>query len=249
MPATLRLITISISHYVEKVKWALARAGIPYTEESHIPGLHALVTLWHTRGAHRATPVLIDGELVVPDSTAILRHLSTRYGQNWLYPDPEALVLEERFDQQIGPHTRRFIYHQLFENNLSLADLFAQGNVPAWQVALLKIAAPAIKAGMVRDMAIHPRAAENSRRVFENEFDFVAERLRDGRRYLCGDSLTAADITFAALAAPVLLPENYGAQLPRLEAATPGSAIKSLVEKYRSTSAGAYAMRLYQDDR
>ncbi|HNJ65509.1 MAG TPA: glutathione S-transferase N-terminal domain-containing protein, partial [Turneriella sp.] len=89
----LRLITISISHYVEKVKWALELSGIDYKEESHIPGLHAAVTLWHTRGRHRSTPVLIDGNQVVPDSTAILRHLADKYDQRWLYPAPNALEL------------------------------------------------------------------------------------------------------------------------------------------------------------
>lgn len=249
MPVRLKLITISISHYVEKVKWALKRSGIAYDEESHIPGLHALVTLWHTRGSHRATPVLIDGSLVVPDSTAILGHLSTKYAQKWLYPNAQALELEERFDRNIGPHTRRFIYQQLFENELSIADLFAQGNVPAWEIAMLRVAAPAIKDGMIRDMAINPRAAENSRVVFENEFAFVGDRLSDGRRYLCGDAFSAADITFAALSAPVLLPDNYGARLPRLEDAAPGAAVREVVEKYRNTAAGAYAMRLYHEHR
>lgn len=249
MSASVKLITISISHYVEKVKWALAYSGIAYTEESHIPGLHALATLWYTRGQHRATPVLIDGSLVVPDSTAILRHLSTKYGQKWLYSAPAALELEERFDRYIGPHTRRFIYQHLFDNDLSIADLFAQGNVPGWELALLRVAAPAIKDAMIRDMAIHPRAAENSRRVFEAEFEFVAGLLQDGRRYLCGDTLTAADITFAALSAPVLLPENYGAKLPRLDDVFAGAAVRKWVENYRSTAAGAFVMRLYGQHR
>ena len=244
-----KLITISISHYVEKAKWALQRSGLAFTEESHIPGLHAIVTLWHTRGAHRATPVLIDGAQIVPDSTAILQHLSTKHNQKWLYPNLQALELEERFDRNIGPHTRRFIYQQLFDNDLSIAELFSQGNVPAWEIALLRVGAPAIKEGMMRDMAIHPRAAESSRMVFENEFAFVADLLSDGRRYLCGDALSAADITFAALSAPVLLPDNYGARLPRLEDAAPGAVVRELVGKYRSTTAGAYALRLYREHR
>lgn len=36
----------------------------------------------------------------------------------------------------------------------------------------------------------------------------VERLLSDGRAYLCGDSISAADITFAALAFPVLLPEE-----------------------------------------
>jgi len=38
----------------------------------------------------------------------------------------------------------------------------------------------------------------------EEEFEYVAELLH-GKRYLLGDRFTAADITFACMAAPALL--------------------------------------------
>lgn len=245
----MRLITISISHYVEKVKWALERAKLPYAEESHIPGLHAAVTLWHTKGRHRATPVLIDNGEVIPDSTAILQHLASRYGQAWLYDHPEALALEERFDANIGPHTRRYIYRQLFDNDLSLAELFSQAVVPAWQKQLLPVAAPVLKAGMIAEMAIYHDEAERSRLVFEAEFDFVSRLLQDGRPFLCGDKLTAADLAFAALAAPVILPAEYGARLPELDTVKPNSKLHGIIEGYRKSPAGEYVQRLYRDCR
>jgi glutathione S-transferase len=245
----LRLITISISHYVEKVKWALEHAGLVYKEESYIPGLHAAVTLWHTKGRHRATPVLIDGGDVIPDSTAILQHLAARYGQTWLYAHADALPLEERFDANIGPHTRRFIYRQLFDNDLSLSEIFTQNVVPEWQTRALPLMAPALKAGMIAEMAINHAEAERSRKVFETEFDFVGKLLQDGRRFLCGDALTAADLTFAALAAPVVLPAEYGARLPDLNAVKAGSTLPAIVETYRKTPAGEYVLRLYREQR
>ncbi len=245
----MRLITISISHYVEKVKWALERAKLPYTEESHIPGLHAAVTLWHTRGRHRATPVLIDNGEVIPDSTAILQHLATRYAQTWLYDHPEALALEERFDANIGPHTRRYIYRQLFDNDLSLAELFSQSVVPAWQTKMLPLAAPVLKAGMIAEMAIYHDEAERSRLVFEAEFEYVGRLLQDGRPFLCGDSLTAADLAFAALAAPVILPREYGARLPDLNSVKSGSSLQGIIEGYRKSAAGEFVQRLYRDYR
>ncbi|MFZ5629638.1 MAG: glutathione S-transferase family protein [Spirochaetota bacterium] len=245
----LRLITISISHYVEKVKWALELSGIPYKEESHIPGLHATVTLWHTRGRHRSTPVLLDGEQVVPDSTAILQHLAGRYQQHWLYPNRQALELEERFDAAVGPHTRRFIYRQLFDARLSLPQLFSQPVVPAWQAALLPAIAPMLQAAMTRDMQITHSEADRSREIFEAEFDFVAGLLSDGRPFLCGNAISAADITFAALAAPVLLPEEYGAKLPDMRDLPAAQKLHEIVENYRRTPAGKFVLRLYQEHR
>lgn len=41
----LRLITLPISHYCEKVRWALDRQGIAYREEAHAPIFHGLYTL------------------------------------------------------------------------------------------------------------------------------------------------------------------------------------------------------------
>jgi glutathione S-transferase len=39
-----RLVTIPISHYCEKARWALDRAGVPYREEAHIQAVHRLAT-------------------------------------------------------------------------------------------------------------------------------------------------------------------------------------------------------------
>jgi glutathione S-transferase len=39
-----RLITFRISHYCERVRWALDRISFPYVEECHLPPLHRLKT-------------------------------------------------------------------------------------------------------------------------------------------------------------------------------------------------------------
>jgi glutathione S-transferase len=36
----------------------------------------------------------------------------------------------------------------------------------------------------------------------------VDEALADGRPFICGETFTAADLTFASLAAPVVLPKE-----------------------------------------
>ena len=39
-----RLVTIPISHYCEKARWALDRAGLDYREERHVQGIHRFVS-------------------------------------------------------------------------------------------------------------------------------------------------------------------------------------------------------------
>jgi glutathione S-transferase len=78
-------------------------------------------------------------------------------------------------------------------------------------------------------------------------FDTVAERLRDDRPYLCGDRFTAADLTFSALAASVLMPSEYGVPLPQ-----PGElpvTMAAVVREFRAHPAGAHALAMYRDER
>ena len=39
-----RLITIPVSHYCEKTRWALKRLQIPFVEERHMPPFHRFAT-------------------------------------------------------------------------------------------------------------------------------------------------------------------------------------------------------------
>ena len=57
---TLRLITIAISHYCEKARWALERAGLPYAEEPHAPLLH-LWPVWRAGGGDSVPVLVADG--------------------------------------------------------------------------------------------------------------------------------------------------------------------------------------------
>lgn len=77
-------------------------------------------------------------------------------------------------------------------------------------------------------------------------FDDVSDRLADGRRYLVGDTLTAADITFASLTA-VILGQPYA--YSKGVAPGAGEQTKQEVACLRQTRAGEYALRLWKEDR
>ena len=128
--AEYRLITIPPSHYCEKARWALDRAGISYREEGHPPLLHRLAV--KLAGGDRSTPVLVAGKVVLPDSTDILQFIDVEHAEGWRpYPTDsqlrvEAEELEEIFDTRLGPHTRRIAYYHLLQHNeLFLASVLA----------------------------------------------------------------------------------------------------------------------------
>src|SRR5688572_12127115 len=95
-----RLITFRPSHYCEKARWALDRAGIPYREESHVPVFSWLATF--RAGARRTVPALVTTGRVIPDSTDILRWVDEQTGGT-LFPDAESAALENDFDRGLGP--------------------------------------------------------------------------------------------------------------------------------------------------
>ena len=68
-----RLISIPMSHYCEKVRWGLERLGIEYFEERHLQVFHYPRTFWFSGGPN--VPVLIDKGKEFHDSTTILQYL------------------------------------------------------------------------------------------------------------------------------------------------------------------------------
>jgi glutathione S-transferase len=247
----LRFITLPISHYCEKVRWALDRQRVPYREEKHAPLLHALATLPATGFRTRTVPVLIDENPgvrhVLADSTDCLRYLASRYGAAWLYEPAEAAVLEEQFDAELGPHTRRFAYFHILPETGTVVPMLMQ-HAPPLEARITRPLFPLIRRLMRKGMRIDAAGAERSLAKVRQQLEQVSERLRDGRRYLCGDTLSAADISFAALAVPVILPRGYGGiDLPDLEAAPP--LLRAEIERARKTPAGELVLRLYAEER
>ena len=85
----------------------------------------------------------------------------------------------------------------------------------------MRLGWPVVARFAKRRLDITAGVERDDERVVWDEFDFVGELLADGRPYLCGDRFTAADLTFAALAAPMVVPPEYTVRLPQPEDAVP----------------------------
>ncbi len=241
----LRLITIPISHYCEKARWALERAGIPYREERHVQGIHRLAA--KRAGGGATVPVLVTPEGAIGESQEILAWVDARIPpEHRLFPEePEARREVERlcrrFDEELGPKGRRLMYvHMLAQRRLALS--FNNAGVPAWEDRTIRYGWPLIARFIGRALDIRPGIEIEDEAAVWGELDYVAERLADGRPYLCGERFSAADLTFAALSASIIVPPVYGVHLPQPGVLAPGTA--ALVERAREHPAGRYALAL-----
>ncbi|MHB8531558.1 MAG: glutathione S-transferase family protein [Solirubrobacteraceae bacterium] len=245
----LRLVTIPISHYCEKARWALERAAIEYREEPHVQGVHRLYS--RRAGGSGTVPVLVTAEQALGESEQILEWVDARVApERRLYGpgggEDRVHELARRFDHSLGPPARRLIYVRMFAQQQVMLRFNNQG-VPRWEALALRTALPLAKGLISHDLGITPGIEVADEAAVWEQFDDVARMLADGRPYLLGERFSAADLTFASLSAAVVLPPVYGVTLPPLELLdAPTSA---LVERARAHPAGAFALRLFAERR
>lgn len=242
------LITMPHSHYAEKARWALDWLALPYREERHVPLLHWIATV---RLGGRSVPVLRHGTRRWLDSTDIVLHADSVCGGDRLVPtDPaqrrEVEALQAHFDAVLGPHARRWAYAQLLPHKHLLRQMMSNG-VPRLEAHLLPLLLLLVIPIVRASLRITPESAQRSLQRVQGVFAEVSERLGDGRPFLAGGRFTAADLCFAALAAPVLLPSGCGAAYPTLDEVPPQ--MREEISRLRDTAAGRYALRLFVQQR
>lgn len=244
-----RLITIAISHYCEKARWALDRAGIEYVESAHVPLAHLLYT---KPAGGASTPLLVTATRTITDSTDILRYADEKLDERVkLFPTDatadEVVALEERFDVHLGTAARAWAYaHLLFGPADALHGLLTHRCSRAEATAFRALQRPIVSL-MKKGMRIGPDTEAWALARLTPLFDDVDARLADGRPYLCGERITAADVAFASLAAPII---DLGDVRP---GPVPDDALpKGFREgraRFRERRSGAWVARLIRDDR
>ena len=205
----IQLFQFPISHYCEKVRWALDHKGIPYRIVNVLPGFHRQTI--GKLAPKTCVPVLCDDELVVQDSTAIINYLDARYPNPPLTPgDPDAsrkaLEWEEYLDEEIGVTLRLWFYYHLLPDH-RLALKFLLKDAPAHEQPHFMLAYPEISQAMIRHMNISAETASQSEQRLCAAFDRLDEAL-DGRSFLVEDRFSRADLTACALLSPCCLRED-----------------------------------------
>lgn len=238
---------LELSHYNEKVRWALDHKRIPHFRRSLLPGLHALKARRLT-GDTATTPVLtLDGRSI-GDSTRIIAAIERRWPQRPLYPRDEsqrrrALELEEFFDEELGPHIRRAGYHEVLAHPDVVIPLFTHGQrLPARM--LVRATFPLLRVGMRRALEINVGAVEQSRRKTVAAMDRLEDEIQPSG-YLVGDSFTVADLTAAALFYPVIVPPEF----PYPSVTDPPAQAREFLDPLARRPGGEWVAEMYRRHR
>ncbi|EFN52508.1 hypothetical protein CHLNCDRAFT_138898 [Chlorella variabilis] len=212
-PALPTLVTIGVSHFCEKARWALQRYGLAYVEDTHPPGFHRPAA--KRVGGRRATPCLgLPTGGCVDGSDAILRWVDEQRGAAGkpglpLYPQEPAAAEEvtrlcRLFDKELGPAARVWAYSHLLYTR-QIAEAMASPPAPWGERLAMRMGLWLVtRSLMARGLGINAENGAAAFEVVQRVFVEVDALLADGRPFLTGQQFTAADLTFAALAAPAV---------------------------------------------
>lgn len=203
----IKLYQFQFSHFCKKASWALDYKGLPYKTINLLPGLHTRVT--RKLAPLSSLPILVDGQIIIQDSTAIITYLDEKYPARPLTPQDtqqatEALEWEEYLDEEIGVPLRLwFYYHSLPERNCALG--FLLDGAPWYGRPLLSLIYPGVSQAMRKLMNINSASAKQSLQRLLTALDRLDAELKQ-RQFLVSGTFTRADLTACSLLSPFCAP-------------------------------------------
>jgi glutathione S-transferase len=201
---------LKVSHYNEKVRWALDYKRVPHVRRAETPGRHRRIA--HRLTGDRTFPILVlDGE-AIGDSSRIIETLERRHPDPPLYPADRAervraLAIEDFYDEELGPYTRRLALSAMLPDRELLLGAFAP-DLSGGLRLLSRATFPLVRRQVVSEFDVDHRGVETAWAKLRAAAARFRSELQPGG-YLVGDRFTVADLTVAALLAPLVAPEQF----------------------------------------
>jgi glutathione S-transferase len=198
---------IPLSHYSEKVRWALDYKGIPHRRR--VLGPDYLIRVWRATGQGKLPVLWLDGRAIA-DSTRIIAALEQHYPEPALYPRDtaarqRALALEDDLDETLGPALRGAIMTPLFRHDPDTALRVLTTGMGGKAYRTLRPLLRIFPSFYRFRHSISESNLERDRANVAAALDRI-EHERQGRAYLVGQAFTIADLTAAALLGALLQP-------------------------------------------
>jgi glutathione S-transferase len=200
---------IPLSHYSEKVRWALDYKGIAHRRR--VLGPDYLIRVWRATGQGKLPVLWLDGRAVT-DSTRIIAALEEHYPEPPLYPldtvmRQRALALEDDLDETLGPALRAAIVTPLFRHDPDIALRVLTTGMGSRAYRTLRPLLRIFPSLYRFRHSISDNNLERDRVIVSAALDRI-EHERQNRAYLVGETFTVADLTAAALLGALLQPHE-----------------------------------------
>ena len=213
MPRTRpRLITFAISHYCEKARWALDWHGIDYQEVAWPPGFHRILA--KRAGAKRGSvPILLSGTEVIEGSDTIIDWAEQNSDGSRPHLCPtgqsnEIREIEDRLGRKTGINVRRFIYSHVFPGKGHYVKPMLFADTSFAHRAIGNLMWPTCQKLIIKGYKLNENSIAESRTILEEEFNWLEDKLGEGRSYFAGKTFSRADLTAASLLAPFARPDE-----------------------------------------
>lgn len=244
------LITFPPSLDSELSRFLVEHYGVVHVEQRHTMIFCFFSTLRH--GNTFVFPLLYSGSYKLVGPRSISKHFDTRCApelQLWPQGGTEKSQVDsdwKLFNNTLAWATADFAYYYLLPHRDIMIEPLSQGT-PDYEQNAVKRAYP-VFAGLLKTLLrLSPERTKASLDSIRQIFDGVDARLAKGAKFLVGDRLTMSDLAFSVAAAPVLLPPAYGGPIPSFER-MPGE-VQAVVKEMRTHPAGAFATRIYAEQR
>jgi glutathione S-transferase len=235
----------------ELTRFVLDQHGVAYRERPHIAIVANLIALARARTIN--LPVLSDtlsgAGPAIAGARPIIDWSEARCApaRRLIPAGPAQAATVERLwhraNDDLAAATAAYAYFHLLPHRDIMIMPLSRG-APGWEVLATRLAYPVFRGFIAKVLGLTAAKAAASLAVIRAVFAECDALLADGRPFLTGDRLTLADIAMATAAAPVLLPEGYGAPIPPLAQMPPE--LQDLVGTLRRTRMAGFVQAVYR---
>jgi glutathione S-transferase len=209
------LLHFRVSHYNEKVRWALDYKQWPHRRRTLVPAFH-IPTARRATGQNKVPVLELDGQFLA-DSSRIIAELELRRPDPPLFPSEateraRALEIAEFYDNQVAPDLRRLFWSTYFPHPIAAARLATDGFGALTRTVWLCMF-PLLRVAMRANMGASRKRVQEAHERLAGYFDRLESEIRPSG-YLVGDAFSIADLTAAAVMTAIVRPPQFSYPLP-----------------------------------
>ncbi|MCB1936560.1 MAG: hypothetical protein KDF59_11520 [Nitrosomonas sp.] len=250
---TVKVLSFSPSADAELNRWVLFYYGISFNEKRHTLPFYFILN--KLQGGNSLV-LCRDGQTKLKSVREVINHFDAQVtSDKKLIPDAHINEMEyswHRYNSDLGQAAVEWAYTNLLPHKDIMIRPLTLGS-PWIERQFVKYCYNIPKKMVWNSQQLSKPVADNALVLIKDIFYEVDQLLSDGRKYLYGDKLTLADLTFAVSGAPLVLPANYGGDqfeqgpIPTFEEFP--EELQETISTMRQTDAGRYILRLYSEDR